>query len=114
MEKLNSQKLAKIKLLDYGSLAMKQYNKEFKEQAVEYVKSHPELKITECARNLGINVNTLHTWLKKDRANEEFRGSGNYKSDEAKEIARLKRELQAHKDALNILKKTIKILGEDQ
>ena len=93
---------------------MAKYDKEFKEQAVEYVKSHPELKVTECARNLGINVNTLHTWLNKDKANEEFRGSGNYESDEAKEIARLKKELQAHKDALNILKKTIKILGEDQ
>jgi len=61
-----------------------------------------------------INVNTLHTWLNKDKANEEFRGSGNYESDEAKEIAKLKKDLQAHKDALNILKKTIKILGEDQ
>lgn len=93
---------------------MAKYDKEFKEQAVEYVKSHPELKVTECARNLGINVNTLHTWLNKVKANEEFRGSGNYESDEVKEMARLKKELQAHKDALNILKKTIKILGEDQ
>ena len=34
-----------------------------------------------------------------------YRGSGNYASDEAKEIARLKRELRDAKDAINVLKK---------
>lgn len=41
------------------------------------------------------------------------RGSGNYESDEAKEIARLKQELKAKEDALRILKKAIGILGEE-
>lgn len=40
----------------------------------------------------------------------ETRGSGNYASDEAKEIARLKRELRDKEDALEILKKAISIL----
>jgi len=42
---------------------MAKFDKEFKQQAVEYVKSHPELKVTECARNLGIwmNVNKIDT-----------------------------------------------------
>lgn len=93
---------------------MNTYDKEFKEQAVEYVKSYPDLSVTACDRNLGVNTNTLHGWLRKDKSNEEFRGSGNYQSDEAKEIARLKKELQAHNDALRIFKKTIKILGEDK
>ena len=35
----------------------------------------------------------------------EYRGSGNYSSDEEKEIARLKRELRDAKDALDVLKK---------
>lgn len=35
---------------------------------------------------------------------------GNYASDEAKEIARLKRELRDKDDALEILKKAIGIL----
>ena len=39
-------------------------------------------------------------------------GSGNYQSDVAKENARLKRELRDTKDALEILKKAISILGE--
>ena len=39
------------------------------------------------------------------------RGAGNYASDEAKEIARLQRELRDAKDALEVLKKAIGILG---
>ena len=38
--------------------------------------------------------------------------SGNYASDEAKEIARLQRELRDTKDALEVLKKAIGILGK--
>ena len=40
------------------------------------------------------------------------RGSGNYQSDDAKEIARLKRELRDAQDALDVLKKAISILGK--
>ena len=41
-----------------------------------------------------------------------YRGSGNYASDEAKEIAHLKRELRDAKDAINVLKKAIRILDK--
>ena len=40
------------------------------------------------------------------------RGSGNYASDEQKEIAQLKRELRDAKDALDVLKKAIHSLGK--
>ena len=40
------------------------------------------------------------------------RGRGNYESDEAKEIARLKKELRDTQEALDILKKAIGILGK--
>ena len=39
-------------------------------------------------------------------------GSGNYSSDEAKENARLRKELKDTKDALEILKKALSILGK--
>lgn len=83
---------------------MKQYDKEFKQDAVNYVRTHPELSVTQCTQNLGVNANTLHNWLSKARKGEEFRGQGNYSSAEAKEIARLKRELKDTQDALAILK----------
>ena len=41
-----------------------------------------------------------------------YRGSGIYASDEAKEIARLIRDLRDAKDAINVLKKAISILDK--
>ena len=60
-----------------------------------------------CASNLGISHQTLSRWQKelRDTGDIESRGSGNYASDEAKEIARLKRELRDAQDALDVLKK---------
>ena len=85
----------------------KQYEKEFKENAVRYHHDHPELTIKECAEKLGVPYDTYHGWLNsvKVKGDNAFRGSGNYSSDEAKEIARLKRELRDTQDALEILKK---------
>lgn len=42
----------------------------------------------------------------------ECSGSGNFSSDEEKEIAKLKRELRDTQDALDVLKKAISILGK--
>lgn len=52
-------------------------------------------------------------WLKEyhEHGGIQVRGSGNYASDEEKEIARLRRELRDAKDALDVLKKAISILG---
>ena len=93
----------------------KQYDKEFKENAVRYYKDHDELNLRKCSENLGIAPSTLGDWIKKaDHNNGKVptRGSGNYSSDEAKENARLKKELRDTKDTLDILKKAIGILGK--
>ena len=92
-----------------------QYSKQFKEDAVRYRKDHPELTVQKAAESLGISESALKNWMKAARENEDSvptRGTGNYSSDEAKEIARLKRELRDTKDALEILKKAIGILGK--
>ena len=67
-----------------------------------------------CATNLGISQQTLSRWQKelRETGDIESRGSGNYASDEAKEITRLKRELRDAQDALEVLKKAINILGK--
>ena len=59
--------------------------------------------------------NNQKSWMKSAKEHEgtvPTRGSGNYASDEAKEIARLQRELRDTKDALEVLKKAIGILGK--
>lgn len=94
----------------------KQHDKQFKLDAVKYVKEHPDLTQVECAKNLGISITTLARWLSQYRDNDgdiPVRGSGNYSTDEQKEIARLKRELRDTQDALDVLKKAIGILGQD-
>jgi transposase len=94
----------------------KQHSKQFKLDAVRYVKEHPDLTQVECAKNLGISITTLARWLSQYRDNDgdiPVRGSGNYATDEQKEIARLKRELRDTQDALDVLKKAIGILGQD-
>ena len=88
----------------------KQHDKQFKLDAVRYVKEHPDLTQSECAKNLGIGLSTRYRIFDGDIPTV---GSGHYASEEAKEIARLKRELRDSQDALDILKKAISILGKD-
>ena len=93
-----------------------QHTKQFKLDAVNYRKEHPDLTQAECAKNLGIGISTLARWESQFRDNDgdiPVRGSGNFESDEAKEIARLKRKLRDAQDALDVLKKAISILGKD-
>lgn len=91
------------------------------QQAVQRKRRHlcegafePHTK-TVC-KKLGIGLSALARWIKqyRDTGGEmSYRGSGNYASDEQKEIARLKRELRDTQDALDVLKKDIGILGND-
>ena len=48
----------------------KQHSKQFKLNAVHYVKAHPDLTQVECAKNLGISITTLSRWLSQYRDNE--------------------------------------------
>jgi transposase len=92
------------------------YDKQFKLDAIKYREDHPELTIAAVCRNLGISQPTFYIWLRQFKENDgeiEHRGSGNYSSDLEKENAQLKKELKAQKDALEILKKAIGILGEE-
>lgn len=78
----------------------KQHDKQFKLDAVQYYQDHKDLGVCGCAENLGIGYSTLTKWLKDFRESGDIpvRGSGNYASDEQKEIARLRRELRDAQD----------------
>ena len=88
------------------------YNKQFKIDAIQYYHNHKDLGLIGCASNLGISHQSLSRWQKelRETGDIENRGSGNYTSDEAKEIARLKRKLRDLQDDYNVLKKAIIIL----
>ena len=80
-----------------------------------YVEEHPDLDMRVCADYLGMPYDTLYGWYKRARR-EKMQGSSNTLNspltEEEKEILRLKRELRDAKDALEVLKKAISILGE--
>ena len=91
------------------------FTNEFKQGVVQCVLDHPHESKLSIAKQFGIADSTVHKWLKEANDNNgtiNSRGSGNYLSDEAKEIARLKKELKDTQDALDVLKKTIAILGK--
>ena len=92
----------------------KSHNREFKENAIKYYQEHQDLGVLGCAKKLGIGQSTLSRWLSevKKAGEVQYRGSGNYSSDDKKEIARLKRQLRDAEDALDVLKKAISILGK--
>ena len=91
-----------------------QRDKQFKLDAVQYYLDHKDLGVRGCAENLDVGYSTLSRWLKNFRESGDIpvRRSGNYASDEQKEIARLKRELRDAQDAFDVLKKAINILGK--
>ena len=90
------------------------YTDEFKKDAVQYLKDHPDMDKREAARNLGIPYDTLYGWYKIDRRehNPNAYDESGKQTEEEKEIIRLRRELRDAKDALEILKKAISILGD--
>jgi len=73
------------------------YSPEFKTQAVSLVKEGKR-PVTEVARDLEINVNTLYTWLGSSQ-----QSSG--KTPDSLELKRLKKELSQVKLERDILKK---------
>ncbi|MGL5254540.1 MAG: transposase [Brevinema sp.] len=92
------------------------FTDEFKQGVVDYVLEHPEESKVSIARRFGVGDSTIHKWVKAANQNGNnqisSRGSGNFSSDEAKEIARLRKELKDTQDALDVLKKAIGILGK--
>ncbi len=92
----------------------KQHDKQFKFDAIQYYEDNKNLGLRGCAKILGIGYSTLTKWRKelRDSGDIVVRGFGNYESDEQKEIVRLHRELRDTKDALDVLKKAISILGK--
>lgn len=93
----------------------KRYSQQFKDDAVQYRKNHPELTLQDTASHLNVSMSALKHWLSSANQNNGTvvsRGSGNYSSDEAKENARLRRQLRDAEDALEVLKKAISILGK--
>ena len=88
-----------------------QHDKQFKLDAIQYYQDRKDIGVRGCVENLGIGYSTLTKWLKDFRESGDIlaRGSGNYASDEQKEIARVdKLNWQINSsDLLNSSEKTL-------
>ena len=84
----------------------KRYTSEFKESAVTLA-SKPDNSIASVARDLGVNENTLYTWVVKygNKAAEKSGTSSEASEHLYDEIKRLKRENARFREEQAILKK---------
>ena len=90
------------------------YPNEFKMEVIRYAMDHPEESKASIIKKFGVPQASFYKWqneYQKGAGKIVSRGSGNHASDEAKEIARLKKKLRDTEDALEVLKKAIGIVG---
>ena len=81
----------------------KTYKVEFKEQAVQQALTSG-VPIAQTARNLGVNENTLHTWIGKYAPQRAKAGESGQESM-YEELKRLRQEAQRLRQERDILKK---------
>jgi len=91
------------------------YTKEFKAEAVALAEKK-EKPVSEIAKDLGLNANMLHGWIKRARGAggtglPAFPGHGRPRDEE---LARLRKENKALKEANEILKKAAVIFASGE
>ncbi len=82
----------------------KKYTAEFKESSVKLAVESEEA-VAQVARNLGINVNTLHTWISKYHKPKNDNHSSVNDQHIFDENKRLRKEVARLKEEREILKK---------
>ena len=90
-----------------GDKRRKAYDRQFKIDAVSLVVNGGR-RVTEAARDLGIDVNILYRWKREltREQSEAFPGKGRLSGQE-EELRRLRRELEQAKEDREILKKAL-------
>jgi transposase len=91
----------------------RQYEKQFKIDAVEHYLNHRDKPARVIAQNLGIPEKTFYAWIKdyKKEGSQGFKGKGVIKSSN-EELLALKREIANLKEERDILKKAVAIFSK--
>ena len=94
-----------------GNGTRRRYDRSFKVEAVRLV-TDERRKVTEVARELGINPNQLHRWKRKlvEEGELAFPGKGHLLPDQ-EELRRLHRQLADVTEERDILKKAMAIFS---
>ena len=80
------------------------YSSQFKQDAVKLAVESDQ-SIANTARDLGVNANTLYTWVKKFHQPVPSTAKGATDNNPYDELKRLRREVSRLKEERNILKK---------
>lgn len=94
-----------------GNGNRRRYDRAFKVEAVRLV-TEERRRVTEVARELGINANQLHRWKRKlvEEGQLAFPGKGRL-TPEQEELRRLRRELVDVTEERDILKKAMAVFS---
>ena len=80
------------------------YSSQFKQDAVKLAVESDQ-SVAQTARDLGVNNNTLYTWITKFHQSESSTTKGTGDNNPYDELKRLRRENAQLKEERNILKK---------
>jgi transposase len=83
----------------------KRFEEAFKIETVKYI-SENNKPIAQVAREVGVNENTLHGWVKKYGQQPEIKAVQSFSSDAA-ELRALQKEIRDLKEENEILKKAM-------
>ena len=94
-----------------GNGNRRRYDRAFKVEAVRLV-TEERRRVTEVARELGVNANQLHRWKRKltEEGQLAFPGKGHLLPDQ-EELRRLRRELVDVTEERDILKKAMAVFS---
>jgi len=83
----------------------RQFEEAFKIETVKYI-SENNKPVAQVAREIGVNTNTLHGWVKKYGQEPEVKGVKSFPSETA-ELRALQKEIRDLKEENEILKKAM-------
>jgi transposase len=84
---------------------MNKYDEAFKKEVVKYIRENNK-PVAQVAREMGVNENTLHVWVKKYGQQPEVKAVQTFSSAEA-ELKALQKETRDLKEENEILKKAM-------
>lgn len=83
----------------------KRYDETFRKETVKYVLENNK-SVSQVAREMGVNTNTLHNWMKKYGKEPEIKATQTFSSQDA-ELKALQKQLRDLEEENEILKKAM-------
>ncbi|MEK6455796.1 transposase [Caldifermentibacillus hisashii] len=90
---------------------LKTYDEDFKKQTVKYIMEEAK-PVAQVARELKINANTIHGWIKKYNQEPEIKKAQTFRSEDH-EMRELRKRIRVLEEENSILKKAMHFFAKD-